>query len=125
MSVPENHVTAEGRTLRAAIEDAAQKLGVSPTLVEHKLDLAHFRSAGGGSTGDESMPCAHCSKDTVHLPKMGSRANAGMSATSPNVCRFKSFNRSRISFMRGRLNSGNVSSGNDAMKSRSEPCRTS
>src|SRR5204863_4283605 len=50
-NVPENHVTAEGRNLRAAIESAATQLGVAPGLVEHKLDLAHFRSASGSGVG--------------------------------------------------------------------------
>lgn len=52
MSLPENHVVAEGRTLLAAREAAAAQLGVSVGAVEHKLDLAHFKASGssGAST---------------------------------------------------------------------------
>ncbi|MFZ5481393.1 MAG: hypothetical protein ACOZNI_31825, partial [Myxococcota bacterium] len=67
MSVPENHVVAEGRTLRAAIEAAAGQLGVSPTLVEHKIDLAHFRSAGGGSAGADTVKIFAWAKDPADL----------------------------------------------------------
>lgn len=46
MSLPENHVVAEGRTLLAAREAAAAELGVPVNAVEHKLDLAHFKASG-------------------------------------------------------------------------------
>ncbi len=46
MSLPENHVVAEGRTLLAAREAAAVQLGVPVNAVEHKLDLAHFKASG-------------------------------------------------------------------------------
>ena len=54
-SVPENHVVAEGRNLRAAVEDAATRLGVPAAMVEHKLDLAHFRTASGGVAGVDTV----------------------------------------------------------------------
>ncbi len=46
MSLPEDHVVAEGRTLSAARELAATQLGVPLAAVEHKLDLAHFKASG-------------------------------------------------------------------------------
>lgn len=46
MSLPENHVVAEGRTLAAAREAAAAQLGVPLAAVDHKLDLAHFKASG-------------------------------------------------------------------------------
>ncbi len=46
MSLPEDHVVAEGRTLSAARELAAAQLGVPLAAVEHKLDLAHFKASG-------------------------------------------------------------------------------
>jgi len=55
MSIPANHVIAEGRTLRAAIEDAAAHLGVPANFVEHKLDLAHFRSPTGTGIGADTV----------------------------------------------------------------------
>ena len=55
MNVPENHVVTEGRSLRAAIDTAAEKLGVPSALVEHKIDLAHFRSAQGTGIGSDTV----------------------------------------------------------------------
>ena len=55
MNVPENHVVTEGRSLRAAIDAAAEKLGVPSALVEHKIDLAHFRSAQGTGIGSDTV----------------------------------------------------------------------
>ena len=55
MNVPENHVIAEGRTLRAAIEAAASQLGVGTDLVEHKIDMRHFRSAQGTGIGADTV----------------------------------------------------------------------
>ncbi len=54
-TVPENHVTAEGRNLRAALESAAEQLGVPYAQVEHKIDLAHFRSAQGAGIGADTV----------------------------------------------------------------------
>lgn len=55
MNLPENHVVAEGRSLRAAIDTAAEKLGVPAALVEHKIDIAHFRSAQGTGIGSDTV----------------------------------------------------------------------
>ena len=55
MSIPENHVIAEGHNLKAAIEAAAVQLGVPAAMVEHKLDLAHFRSASGAGVGADTV----------------------------------------------------------------------
>ncbi len=61
MSMPENHVLAEGRSLKLAIEAAAVTLGVPVNLVQHKLDMAHFRSAG--TTGAETVKIFAWAKD--------------------------------------------------------------
>ncbi len=63
MSIPDNHVVAEGRTLRAAIDSAATTLGVPVAAVDHKIDMAHFRSAGGGTTGAETVKIFAWAKD--------------------------------------------------------------
>jgi predicted RNA-binding protein Jag len=50
MAIPENHVVAEGKTLKAAIDAAAAQLAVPAGLVEHKIDMAHFRGSAGAET---------------------------------------------------------------------------
>lgn len=64
MSVPEGKetITAEGRDLRAAIQGAAQQLGLHPTQVDYKLDMSHFRSLTG----------APVARDTVRIIAWGS-----------------------------------------------------
>ena len=47
MSEAVNTVSAEGRTVRAALELAAAELGVDPSRVAHKLDASHFRGPDG------------------------------------------------------------------------------
>lgn len=47
MSEESNIVTAEGRTVRDAVIEAAKLLGVPPGHVEHKLDITHFRTEDG------------------------------------------------------------------------------
>lgn len=61
MSIPESHVVAEGRSLKLAIDAAAAQLGVPATLVQHKLDMAHFRNAG--TTGAETVKIFAWAKD--------------------------------------------------------------
>ena len=61
MSIPESHVVAEGRSLKLAIEAAAAHLGVPLNLVQHKLDMAHFKSAG--TTGAETVKIFAWAKD--------------------------------------------------------------
>lgn len=65
MSVPENHVVAEGRNLRAAVEAAASQLGVPTTAVEHKLDFAHMRASG--SAGVDSVRIFAWARDVAAL----------------------------------------------------------
>jgi predicted RNA-binding protein Jag len=67
MSIPENHVTAEGRSLRAAVESAAAQLGVPVALVQHKLDLSHFRNASGAGIGVETVKIFAWARDTASL----------------------------------------------------------
>jgi predicted RNA-binding protein Jag len=55
MTLPENHVVTEARTLRGAIEAAAQALGVPASLVEHRIDTAHFRSSTGQGVGMDTV----------------------------------------------------------------------
>jgi predicted RNA-binding protein Jag len=43
----ENHVTAEGRNVNEAVAKAAEALGVEPAMVEHKIDISHFRNEDG------------------------------------------------------------------------------
>lgn len=66
-TIPDNHVTAEGRTLRAALEAAAAQLGVPYVQVEHKIDMAHFRSAQGGGVGADTVKIFAWAKDPVDL----------------------------------------------------------
>lgn len=61
MSIPDSHVVAEGRSLKLAIESAAATLGVPTNLVQHKLDMAHFKSAG--TTGAETVKIFAWAKD--------------------------------------------------------------
>ncbi len=61
MSIPDSHVVAEGRSLKLAIEAAAASLGVPVNLVQHKLDMAHFRNAG--TTGAETVKIFAWAKD--------------------------------------------------------------
>lgn len=61
MSIPDSHVVAEGRSLKQAIDAAAAQLGVPATLVQHKLDMAHFRNAG--TTGAETVKIFAWAKD--------------------------------------------------------------
>jgi predicted RNA-binding protein Jag len=65
MSLPENHVVAEGRTLLAAREVAAGQLGVPVNAVEHKLDLAHFKASG--SSGAATVKIFAWAKDMASL----------------------------------------------------------
>ena len=44
-------VAAEGATLSEALSKAAQSLGVERELIEHKIDMNHFRNAAGRSVG--------------------------------------------------------------------------
>ena len=67
MSIPENHIVAEGRSLRGAIEAAAAALGVSPALVEHTIDMAHFRSSTGLGVGAETVKIFAWARDTTAL----------------------------------------------------------
>ena len=67
MSIPENHIVAEGRSLRGAIEAAAATLGVAPALVEHKIDMAHFRSSTGLGVGAETVKIFAWARDTAAL----------------------------------------------------------
>jgi predicted RNA-binding protein Jag len=66
-AIPENHVIAEGRTLRAAIEDAARTLNVAPALVQHRIDMAHFRSATGQSAGADTVRIFAWARDAAAL----------------------------------------------------------
>ncbi|MEC7948074.1 MAG: R3H domain-containing nucleic acid-binding protein [Myxococcota bacterium] len=43
----ENTVTAIGRTVNEAVAKAAEALGIEPEMVEHKLDISHFRNEDG------------------------------------------------------------------------------
>ncbi len=65
--VPENHVTAEGRSVRAAIDAAAEQLGVPAVQVEHKIDMAHFRSAQGAGIGADTVRIFAWAKDPAEL----------------------------------------------------------
>ncbi len=47
----QGQVTAEGATLSEALMNAAQSLGVEKDLVEHKIDMSHFRNSAGRSVG--------------------------------------------------------------------------
>ena len=47
----QGQVAAEGATLSEALMNAAQSLGVERDLVEHKIDMNHFRNAAGRSVG--------------------------------------------------------------------------
>ena len=47
----QGQVAAEGATLSEALMNAAQSLGVERDLVEHKIDMSHFRNAAGRSVG--------------------------------------------------------------------------
>lgn len=55
MNIPENHVVSEGRSLRSAIDAAAEQLGVPAAQVEHKIDIAHFRSSQGVGVGSDTV----------------------------------------------------------------------
>ncbi len=66
-AIPDNHVIAEGRTLRAAIEDAARTLNVAPALVLHRIDMAHFRSATGQSAGADTVRIFAWARDAAAL----------------------------------------------------------
>ncbi|MSP54012.1 MAG: hypothetical protein EXR69_00145 [Myxococcales bacterium] len=61
MSMPDSHVHAEGRSLKLAIEAAAATLGVPVNLIQHKLDMEHFKSAG--TTGAETVKIFAWAKD--------------------------------------------------------------
>ena len=43
----ENSVTAEGQTVNEAIAAAAAALGVEAAMVDHKIDVSHFRNEDG------------------------------------------------------------------------------
>src|SRR5678815_1468952 len=51
MNVPEGAETVhvEGRDLKSAIDGAAEQLGLHPSQVDYKLDMAHFRTPTGVS----------------------------------------------------------------------------
>ena len=66
-TVPENHVIAEGRNLRAAVEAAAEQLGVPVAQVAHKLDMAHFRNASGAGVGVDTVRIFAWAKDPQDL----------------------------------------------------------
>jgi predicted RNA-binding protein Jag len=51
MNVPEGAqtISVEGRDLKAAIQSAAEQLGLHPSQVDYKVDLSHFRTPTGVS----------------------------------------------------------------------------
>lgn len=56
-------VTAEGSTLADAIRIAADQLGVPAALVNHKIDLEHFRSERGLSVGSDTVRIVAWARD--------------------------------------------------------------
>ena len=43
----ENTITAEGRNVNEAVAKAAEALGIEPAMVDHKIDVSHFRNEDG------------------------------------------------------------------------------
>ncbi len=80
MTIPENHVVTEGRTLRAAIDAAATSLGVPAALVEHKVDMAHFRSTTGQGVGMDTVKIFAWARDASAMAPLAA-AEAWMKTT--------------------------------------------
>ncbi len=80
MNLPENHIVAEGRTLRAAIDAAATQLGVPAALVEHRIDVAHFRSSAGAGVGMDTVKIFAWARDASSMAPLAA-AEAWMKAT--------------------------------------------
>ena len=80
MNLPENHIVAEGRSLRAAIDAAAAQLGVPVALVEHRIDVAHFRSAAGAGVGMDTVKIFAWARDASSMAPLAA-AEAWMKAT--------------------------------------------
>lgn len=55
MSEPQTQVTVEGATVADAVRAAAEQLGVPASLVQHKLDLSHFRNAAGRAVAVDTV----------------------------------------------------------------------
>jgi predicted RNA-binding protein Jag len=60
-------VTAEGRTLKEAVDLAASQLGVAPAQVQHKLDLSHFRNQFGMTTGTDTVKIIAWARDAQEV----------------------------------------------------------
>ncbi len=60
-------VTAEGRTLKEALDLAAGQLGVAVAQVQHKLDLSHFRNQFGMTTGVDTVKIIAWARDAQEV----------------------------------------------------------
>jgi len=80
MTLPENHVVTEARTLRGAVEAAAQTLGVPVSLVEHRIDTAHFRSSTGQGVGQDTVKIFAWARDAATMAPV-TAAEAWMKTT--------------------------------------------
>lgn len=63
MSEPQTQVTAEGANVADAVRKAAEKLGVPVSLVQHKLDLSHFRNAAGRAVAVDTVKIIAWARD--------------------------------------------------------------
>jgi predicted RNA-binding protein Jag len=80
ISVPpvEGAVSGEGDDLRSALEDAGSKLEIDGSLLEYKLDLAHFKNAKSGiNVGVDTVKIWAWPKDKA-VVEVSERAKAWM-----------------------------------------------
>ena len=70
MSESAQTVTAEGASVADAVTQAAHQLGVSPALVDYKLDLSHFKNPAGRAVGVTTVRIIAWAKDKAEVQVM-------------------------------------------------------
>lgn len=78
----ENTVTAEGRTVREAVKAAAATLGIEATLVDHKIDMSHFRNADGRVIPQDTVKIIAWAGDPDEMEKRAAKRRAQLEAAA-------------------------------------------
>ncbi len=78
----ENTISAEGRTVREAIKAAAATLGIDARLVDHKIDMSHFRNADGRVIPQDTVKIIAWAGDPEVMEKRAAQRRAQLEAAA-------------------------------------------